>query len=684
MGFRPLVPLVLLATAVAQEETAFTVRGEANPGVAISVWDALAPERHLGQAVTGKDGSFAIPVPLSEAVRRDHPFGPVLLVATGEGLAETRRLVSAGTGPVLIEPEPAIEISGIVVDADGDPAPGAAVRATYEGDYRGSESVRVWEMTSTGADGRFTLRRLRRALLSIEVVGGSARTFEPRDGEDVTLRLDALEDEEGPEAEWPVLRGRVVDADDRPLSGCHVASRGRGTWTDEGGRFELEVFDRTVLPLRAERTGYLPAEVRIDATVRGSVTLRLRKGARIAGRVLRPSGPALGMRVSALGPGGRELAFGYSDREGRYLVRGVPEAARRLVAHAVGERSMAVVLPGSADEAVAGPFELAVSPRLALTGTLRSDAGHALANVGVRCGYLGDETEWRGRTDGAGRFHFADVPVRPHRYEIHVEAEDHEPLAGLVWPGEPGELVVRSRYGENRLWIDLEPYAEGTVTIRRKLAPRVTRTKPTGIAFDDLPPGEYHVTVRAEGCLDSHATVNATEKETRTTVRLVPGGLLRLQATPGAKVVVQTLEGEPAPVAALELEGGSRELRGFGPGRYRFLARAKGELIVAREVEIGPRSPPVAVDLRGGRASRLTVEVRDEAGVPVAGAALTLVAEGGFAWPTGKRTDAAGRAVLERLIAGRVELQAAVGERRGAAVVVVEPGRHLDAKILLR
>ena len=163
---------------------------------------------------------------------------------------------------------------------------------------------------------------------------------------------------------------------------------------------------------------------------------------------------------------------------------------------------------------------------------------------------------------------------------------------------------------------------------------------------------------------------------THLTVKLPRAGTIHLKATPGARVVIQTVSGEPAPVVTMRLEEGRREIAGFGPGRYRFLSRAKGEAIVVKEIDVGDRDAPRVLDLTGGAASTLKVRVVDADDNPVRGVAIKLVTEGGFPFPTGQRTDANGEVVLKRLILGRIRVVATKDGIHGEGLLDIEPGKE--------
>ena len=198
--------------------------------------------------------------------------------------------------------------------------------------------------------------------------------------------------------------------------------------------------------------------------------------------------------------------------------------------------------------------------------------------------------------------------------------------------------------------------------------------------FQYLPPGKYKLSIRAEGHLEFEQEIQLDASRTIRPV-LRRGGTLELVATPGAKVIVQTISGKPAPIIVMSLAAGKKTVRGFGPGEYRFIARAKGELIVVRRVTLGPNAPPQTLDLRGGKESELVVTVRDRAGAAVVGARVVIEIAGFAAPPT--RTDENGTCTLTRLFAGRIRLTASLGERAAVKEIDVAPGKQLTLDLTL-
>lgn len=758
-----LVWLVLLASvAFAQEPedpVAFAVEGrvldkEKEPlaGLRVEAWDRMAPDRYLGQTVTGAKGRFRLGVRASAGLRREHPYGPVILIVRGAGVAEARVEAQAGARDLEIRTAPAAVLRGVVRDHAGNAVPAAVVRASL---LRTGEPffLTVVEETTTDEEGRFALHRFSagatvKASVNADgilaygtataerpaecrlpqVTQASGRLLDAETGAPIPgARVMHLgrpvgeTDAEGrfsfPEqnrnlafalvvfwkegydtrqvklvlgeprdhrlARVAALRGRVVDERGSPVSAARVVlERDLVAWSGADGDFEFTFLSPGIRRLRASRSGYVDAVVRMEVGYApDTATLQLLRGSRVSGRVLRDGEPALGVRVE-VHDGKKEIARAFTDGQGRFLLRGVPTTGTNIVASEERRRSRYQALEGLAEGALVGPLALELKEHLPLAGVLRSDAGRPLAGVRVACGNR--ETV----TDEQGRFRFENLPVQ--RYHVRAEAPKHLEAELQVYPGRSVELVAESRFGDRRLavLVEGESPGEARVTLRRRWPPRVRRTGvrrfPSRLVFQGLMPGDYDLTVTAEGHLEDTRVVVIADADVEERVTLARGGSVQLKAAPGAAVVIQAVKGKAPPVVALKLADGSRELRGFGPGRYRFIARAPGELIVVKEVDLGPRTPPVELDLRGGKESTLTVTVLNAADEPMEGAEITLATEGGFAHNTRRRTGADGRVVLTRLLGGTLHVVAQRGNRAGRAAVTVTPGAQLAVTVVVR
>jgi hypothetical protein len=715
-------------------------RGEALAGVRVEAWDALDPARFLGEGASGADGRFLLVLRRSDLARREHAFGPLRVCALGAGLATAVAEAPAGARDVRLVAAPARDVRGIVVDADGAPVPGAIVRGSAGGVVEqttaledGSFVLRRFAAApeleafrdhvglsarAKGGDAPPTLVLPRAVLVpgrvlalgSGEAVAGARVFWRDR----VVAEADAtgafavpvdplspplsvsvvapgyvVEPEQAGSgdtldvrlAKAEPMRGRVADALGRGVGGAVVKLAGDVTFvanTDEGGVFVHDAVPRGLVRLAARAPGFLETAVRLDAGAAGDeVTLSLSRGAAVAGRAVREGAPVTGARVSALDAGGAEVAFGYTDAQGRFLFGGVPLAAARLVAADASGASLGVPLGAIEEGGRGGPYLLEVKDHLPLAGTLRSDAGSPLADVRVRCG--GREAT----TDGLGRFSFDRLPARAQR--IEATPDRHFPVVADVRPGSPVDLVATSRFGEAKLEVEVTGAALFAVELAARADPPVTRQASASPAvFEGLAPGSYVVRVVAPGCLEFSQVVGVPAGGAKLAVVLARGGTLTLVASPGASVAIFAVRGKAPPVVALKLAEGTQTLSDFGPGLYRFVSRAEGEMVVVKEIELGPTTPPKDLDLRGGKESTLVVAVRDATGAPVPGAEITLATESGFSRKVGGKTDANGQLKIDRLFDGRNYIRASLGDRLGEASLDVEPGAALSATVTMR
>ncbi len=712
------------------------------PGLAVQVWDALAVQRFLGQGTTGPKGRFLIALRADELKRREHPWGPLLLVVRGPGVADRRLQIAPGTRKATIHVEPSVPRKKRILDHEGQPLPALVVRGRVP-------ASNWWEETTTTEDGSFEFLRMPAGALTLQVVGeGFVLERKWTDGdllvpelkpvrgivtgpkgpiewaEIVTTtslgpRVVAVTDERGrfdvaaiggelravvraegyilaplptggPKTDRrveltkvPPLQGRVVDHKERPVVGCAVVLRhdrlgAQTAWTDERGRFEFRAVPSGMAALIVRQPGFVPVRARVEADRSADVVLSVERGATVAVQVSRSGRAVAAAHVRV---GAREA---WTDVDGRALLRGVSPGDVQALATLGATRSMTRTIVGKDGETAALSFDL--RDALPLRGTIVSDTGDLLADVEITC--VRGEDRRTVRSDPRGQFEFRDVPVGVR--ELRVAPKDHHAAVVRVWPGATRRLVIRSRLGRAvlRVKTELEPERRGNIAvrIRRQTAPHIDRTAqgPT-VVFTTLPAGTYDVTASAEGYLESKQAVVVKDGDVPTELRVKParGGTLHLVASPGATVIVQRLSGRTPPLRSLKLRDGTQELHGFGPGKYRFLARAPGELIVVRAVEVGPQTPPTSVDLKGGRESTLTVTVQNAVGDPVPDATLRIVGPTNFKMPAGLTGDT-GRKTLTRLIRGRVEVFAKAGNREGAEVIEIAPGKALTLTIVVK
>jgi protocatechuate 3,4-dioxygenase beta subunit len=305
-----------------------------------------APSSPRARAIAGGDGRFRLPgvLPGSYRLRAEHP-----------GLGDARRPVVVGAAAdvegLALALEPRATLHGAVVDARGQPVPGALVRAYAEGQEQDGAGGPV----RTDAAGRFRLDDVRPGAFAVEasddqrgVLVQRGTGLAPGERRALSLRF----------AGRARVRGQVLWDDGTPARGLIVmggAWRGRAggssTTTGEDGRYAVgpylpgSVAVIFIEPTPGWRGGPPTADggriVRIDgdADVTG-VDFRLPRADRaIAGAVMGPDGRPLAGAVVSSRPGraGARVVTGDDGRftladlvPGRYLVRaeyaGLPAA----------------------------------------------------------------------------------------------------------------------------------------------------------------------------------------------------------------------------------------------------------------------------------------------------------------------------------------------------------------------
>jgi len=676
-----LVPILLFG---APEEPAFTVDGSVRAdspvaGAKVRVYDSLLPSVLLGETRTGEDGAFTVPVGMDVAQARAHPWAPVRIRVDADGYARRATDVALGGDPVEIRVASPVVRRGRLVDGDGRPVPGAFVRAVQP-------ATGVDVLVASDEDGAFAIDSMGPEQVQLHIRAPGFELRETAWESEEPIVLTPLR--EGGAAETVVLDGRVLDENGQALAGARVTAGTIGAWTDARGTWRLELPRTRMTTLHVEGPGTAPARVTVGTDRAGRLDLRVVPGAEIEGWVVDDGGaPVLGACVRAVARArdvgdppadgeilGRCLAVAWSGPDGAFRLRGIPPDAERVYARGHGRGSAPLPL------AAAGDAELVLRSELPVAVRVVDDTGQGVADMHVRLLSIPivpiRETE--ALTDADGWFR-AGMPAD----RVSEVTEFAHGVHGYVEPGGTVELVLPRDHGDASVRYAIE--GEVPVDARLVHAEFSRRLVGSSGVFHRLATGRYELIVTAEGFLPETRTleIERPDQELAVSIALRRAGEVTLTASPGARVLVQTVSGEPAPLARLELPEGSQVVQGFGPGTYRFVSRADGELIAVRETAIAPDSEPFGVDLRAGAASTLAVTVRDRSGTPVEGAALTLRAPGGFELRTGRKTDAEGRATLDALIEGEVDVYAALGDRLGAARITVTPGADLRVVVTL-
>ena len=244
-------------------------------------------------------------------------------------------------------------ILGRVVDAQtGLPIPGVGI------DLENNTSGGHNSWADTDFDGRYVLRGVAEGVYRIKARGNDQGYIEAFYGDSLNWDYANLVTVRGTEPVTDIdfslslgttILGRVVDAQTGvPIPGVGIdlentASGGRNSWadTDADGRYVLRGVASGVYRIRARGNdqGYIEAfygdtlnwDYANLVTVRGTepvtdIDFSLRPGATIFGKVIdEASGhPIVNLEVGARLPEGEDIAWGTTDSQGNYILRGLP------------------------------------------------------------------------------------------------------------------------------------------------------------------------------------------------------------------------------------------------------------------------------------------------------------------------------------------------------------------------
>lgn len=413
-----------------------------------------------GLVETGPDGRFRRAGLLHDTAHA--------LVFLGAGLARTLldvgpRPGDAGlvdVGDVVLRPGRRIE--GRVLDADGRPLVGAAVRLVganadrarlLPGPTFGSAPPQGQEETVETDDlGRFRFSFLAAGTYTVSAVLTSGEL--PPQRVELGTDADVLDLELRADVGREVVV-RVMDSQGAPLpmasvsASRHLAQGASGT-TDGGGAARLRL-GRGRFRVRVTWDSALDARGRVllqrdDVVVSDpdvECELRLEEARPASGVVRSPGGePMPWVHLSAVSPG-RRTVWGWADREGRFsipLVVGVPY--RLLVTEATEGRGIVDVeeLYGERADVRAGDVDVAVVARPLARDrrlSLLVLGPDAVPLPGIHVSLANDGWCQEAVTDGGGRVEVEGICARP----VHVRVAPDPAHASLWAPVARGGIV---------------------------------------------------------------------------------------------------------------------------------------------------------------------------------------------------------------------------------------------------
>lgn len=415
---------------------------EAEPQEAVENFDRLfaGEEKYLRTGVTDREGRFRL---------SGLPAAPLLLSAKFPGLALRHKLRiegREGTGPIdagTVVLEPAIPLTGTVLDPSGVPLADVEIQATPPGDTFPNLPFRMEDpIAVSGADGRFTIPDC----LAGSTIDLSLRhpLFQPAFLAGVKVPpLQPLVTTLRPLARLGV---KVVDPDGQGIGGAEVMVilfRASSAGLTSVGRHEVLRFEcdqqgrvepQLIAPGRAQLSVIAPTWEylsEVETTVAegkvNEVTLTLKPGAALHGQVRTTAGePAVGAEVNPTVNAARWKGEILTDGAGRYRIEGLP----------IGKTGIEATLSGHARavktiELQPGPnqLDLELPEGLALSGVVRDEDQAPVAGAEVTArsagGTFADEARMVTAADGA--FELAGLP--PGSFALQASAPGFAPGA---------------------------------------------------------------------------------------------------------------------------------------------------------------------------------------------------------------------------------------------------------------
>ncbi|MEM7351997.1 MAG: carboxypeptidase regulatory-like domain-containing protein [Acidobacteriota bacterium] len=606
--------------------------------------------------VSDADGRFtlvALPASIIDLAARRSGFAPMTVRGIDVTTPPANAEGDASSGPVDLGTlilEPGARIIGRIVDDAGEPVPGAAVwtvDAVRSAFREQVEALRQREPDGKSADdGGFTVddlaaeRRLdlvafRAGFLPQAATGVTAGGEEP-----VEIVLPAA----------ATIAGRVSDRDGRGIAGAaltlapHLLDEGalaptaldgddvQFIRTDGDGHYLFEVVTPGKYRISAFSNAHQPApdaSVEVAARERlAEVDFVLAEGAVLTGVALTEDDePLRGVRVTV------DQAYGVSDSQGRFRVRGIPPGRRTVEGrHARLPRVIRELEIEPGENATELIFAFGVE----VVGRVTDPAGNPLGGVWVTLdgGHL--YTEYGGTSDSEGDFVLADVA--PGDYRLRASKQGFAPFedAAALRIGEaaPGavQVVLESGATVAGQLLGLEFEAVETVRVsaeagRREIAGQVDYEGRYEIS--DLPPGDWLVRAEVPGTgREAHARVPLAagahaeqDLDFETGARL--SGTVLWQGSPLPRTVVALRgKGEAIERQAVSNHDGRFELDNLPLGSYRLDASNPRQFLTQNlDVEIsGDRELLIEFET-----AQVSGWVRDEdSGQPLANALVFL------------------------------------------------------------
>ncbi|HTL38961.1 MAG TPA: sigma-70 family RNA polymerase sigma factor [Kofleriaceae bacterium] len=283
----------------------------------------LADHEQLAAVTTGKDGAFDFgmqaPAEVTVSAEASGKTPAALALALADPNAKTEGLVLELTGCRA-------QLHGSVVDASGGGIAKAHLRVAGFG---GAESNATGEYALCVPMGDSTVRieadGYGALALPIHLVGAHRRDFELVPEAEVTGKVV---DEQGS----PVAQAHIL-AVPQAIETPHFLANGYAT-SDDDGTFKISNLAPGRFNLLAEAEGFgstnPTAAVALAGTSNKPVTIVVAMRTSVSGRVVTGDKPVAGARITLAGGGLRFVRPSYSQKDGSFVLEGVPAGRVRL------------------------------------------------------------------------------------------------------------------------------------------------------------------------------------------------------------------------------------------------------------------------------------------------------------------------------------------------------------------
>ncbi|MEM8960792.1 MAG: carboxypeptidase regulatory-like domain-containing protein [Acidobacteriota bacterium] len=681
-------PTLALERAVGARGNVVDARGEPVPGATLAAlhrpsrggrpFQSIDPADD--RAFSTQDGTFRLShLQPGEryAVVASSPGGPI-----GRAQLDAPKIGDASPSVTIILTA-ATRATGLVIDADERPVPGAEIMLTPSGlparrlalPGHGSENEAF--RTVSNEKGRFVFEDIPAAELDVAI---RAQGFAPMRVSGVVASSSEPAETDAPRAPADLgtfvllpgvaIHGVVRDLDDEPIagvaihpiredlgqraaqSGPHILQLDRrraATQTDEEGRFSVDDLPRGARrSLWARAPGYLPANVEaIQAPTTEPIIIVLEPAATIVGRVVNQddepvAGAGAEARWQIVGSDGEPVGrhdheHTTTDDDGRFRIDTPPGVRAQVlvgVSDFIDPPPVEVDVPteGATDEIL-----FTVEKGSVVTGTVTDDRDEPIDGIRVLAGGAAATTDAEGsyRMKGARPGPTIAEAIHPsygrHRQELTIETGSNT----LDWRLPAGQFITGRVVDDQR-----QPLAGATVEIELRSGEepwshRSTSDADGAFRIEPVPIGRYEMRAHHPG----HA--RTVHPELVSVVDL-PVENLVLVLRPGTTVTgtLRGLDFEELATVRVEAHGergvvrrgrvdyeGTYRVQDLEPGAWQIIGRTTGRRRQAQTRLVAtPDSRLIERDLAFGRGIELTGTVRLD-GQPLQGAMVSIRGE---------------------------------------------------------